>query len=68
VRLAALARSDLVKLAIKGRDLYGEVTEIKNGFVLLPAAMPGRRLAPRNGQTGRWPLAQDRPSPQRRGR
>jgi hypothetical protein len=56
VRLAALASGDLVKLAIKGRDVYGEVTEVKNGFVyfrpLCPAA--GWHRATARQVVGHW--------------
>jgi hypothetical protein len=56
VRLAALASGDLVRLAIKGRDLYGEVTEIKSGFVyfrpLCPAA--GWHRATARQVVGHW--------------
>jgi hypothetical protein len=64
VRLAALASGDLVKLAIKGRDLYGEVTEIKNGFVyfrpLCPAA--GWHRATARQVVGHWRKASRRAS------
>jgi hypothetical protein len=64
VRLAALASGDLVKLAIKGRDLYGEVSEVKNGFVyfrpLCPAA--GWHRATARQVVGHWRKASRRAS------
>jgi len=56
VRLTTLASGDLVKLAIKGRDMYGEVTEVKDGVVyfrpLCPAA--GWHRATARQVVGHW--------------
>jgi hypothetical protein len=56
VRLTTLARGDLVRLAIKGRDVYGEVTEVKDGVVyfrpLCPAA--GWHRATARQVVGHW--------------
>ena len=56
MRLTTLASGDLVKLAIKGRDMYGEVTEVKDGVVyfrpLCPAA--GWHRATARQVVGHW--------------
>ena len=56
MRLSALASGDVVKLAIKGRDVYGEVSEVKDDVVyfrpLCPAA--GWHRATARQVIGRW--------------
>ena len=56
MRLTALASGDLVKLAIKGRNMYGEVTKVEDGVVyfrpLCPAA--GWHRATARQVVGHW--------------
>jgi hypothetical protein len=54
--LAALSPGDLVKLAIKGRHLYGEVTEVKDGVVFFRPLCPGAgwRHASAREVIGHW--------------
>ena len=60
MRLERVAVGDVIKARIKGRSLWGEVTEVKDGIVYFSPISRSCRVAARERARDHRSLAQDR--------